>query len=982
MRTEHRRVETLMSPPKASPTTSIPSFQPGPRLYKSRIYRPCDFCVASQVACKIDISSPCELCFSHGRECTFVRIRGTTKTSDSWPLDSAGPLGLNLIFSRAKPHVDFIFVHGVKGGSQKTWSFKNDPSRYWPKYWLLLDPCLRETRVHSFGYASNLENGRLDLHDLAKSLLAEIHNSPLTGRESTSPLVLIGHSIGGLILKKLYSITRKDPFYSPLADRIRSIVFLATPHRVSGSEVADFVFAGSNGYENALEVNPTTIQLINEEFRCIPSSGNLDLHSFYETMPTPFRIFSKFLLSKPYATLGLVNETSAPLVATHYDMCRFESPEDPNYVLVRNALISITMKIKKEEEWKQSEPLRKYLGVDVPPEGSLQQYKKDQTEGSCQWLMGSEVFCNWRDIKRPAKSILWLHGQPGCGKSFLAAHAIQCLQDLELDCGYFFFHHGVKNFSTLDDCFRSLALQMALLNGGVARALSSMQRRNVCIVQDGPRLLWKAILAACMFFRRPCYWIIDALDEYPDQGLLCSLLADLDTTVPLRILLISRSTPDIWRDFSALPNLVEDSISPEYTKGDIALYVEKNIKMVYTNHVDRTELRNRVASTIVEKSEGNFLWASLVLNELANASSEADIDFILTEAHVDMDSLFERTPENPSAVSHGLDSSVSSSVFSLESTNTISTKPTTQELSEHEPGVDSIVDILTTDENLKSSYDMVLKSEKIDCAKFQRNFRRLLRQFSTDLRKELSDDLGQIPRFIRLRKGDITGRIWATIGDRTEGVSDLMRQEPIDDDAKRQRLVKYLSEHFPVTATSLDPINGLNEPGSASESDDSFAAESEHQYNKGLKYSPEFLKTSIRKSEAFDRLRIDFHCWASPGSHKPVEVAKTISRIIDEQDILLNFVSETTFTPRDHLMHASIEKGAPTGLLDRVKSTLEAYTRQPWDWWPLKQPLASDSSRLTWACVSFFSFMYSHFLFLSLVVTVGGSNVVIQGLQA
>lgn len=45
---------------------------PGPRNYKSRKYRPCDFCRARQVACKIEVAPPCQLCQSHGRECTFV----------------------------------------------------------------------------------------------------------------------------------------------------------------------------------------------------------------------------------------------------------------------------------------------------------------------------------------------------------------------------------------------------------------------------------------------------------------------------------------------------------------------------------------------------------------------------------------------------------------------------------------------------------------------------------------------------------------------------------------------------------------------------------------------------------------------------------------------------------------------------------------------------------------------------------------------
>lgn len=49
-----------------------PVLQPGPRKYKSRKERPCDFCRRRQVSCKIDVAPPCQLCQNHGRECTFV----------------------------------------------------------------------------------------------------------------------------------------------------------------------------------------------------------------------------------------------------------------------------------------------------------------------------------------------------------------------------------------------------------------------------------------------------------------------------------------------------------------------------------------------------------------------------------------------------------------------------------------------------------------------------------------------------------------------------------------------------------------------------------------------------------------------------------------------------------------------------------------------------------------------------------------------
>ncbi len=44
----------------------------GPRAYKSRKNRPCDFCRTRKAACKIAAAPPCALCQSYGRDCTFL----------------------------------------------------------------------------------------------------------------------------------------------------------------------------------------------------------------------------------------------------------------------------------------------------------------------------------------------------------------------------------------------------------------------------------------------------------------------------------------------------------------------------------------------------------------------------------------------------------------------------------------------------------------------------------------------------------------------------------------------------------------------------------------------------------------------------------------------------------------------------------------------------------------------------------------------
>lgn len=95
--------------------------------------------------------------------------------------DIKGPLGLNLLYKPSEPLVDFIFVHGLGGGSRKTWTKTADPYHYWPKEWLPRDPDFKNTRISSFGYIADWgarKDSVLEINDFAHSLLGEIKNNP------------------------------------------------------------------------------------------------------------------------------------------------------------------------------------------------------------------------------------------------------------------------------------------------------------------------------------------------------------------------------------------------------------------------------------------------------------------------------------------------------------------------------------------------------------------------------------------------------------------------------------------------------------------------------------------------------------------------------------------------------------------------------------------------------------------------------------
>lgn len=96
------------------------------------------------------------------------------------------PLGLTTIYKPLEKAIaDLVFVHGLGGGSRKTWSKHEDPALFWPQEWLPQDPGFRDVRIHTFGYDSNWETESiLNIHDFAKSLLEWIRDCPTIPRDS------------------------------------------------------------------------------------------------------------------------------------------------------------------------------------------------------------------------------------------------------------------------------------------------------------------------------------------------------------------------------------------------------------------------------------------------------------------------------------------------------------------------------------------------------------------------------------------------------------------------------------------------------------------------------------------------------------------------------------------------------------------------------------------------------------------------------
>jgi hypothetical protein len=118
-------------------------------------------------------------------------LRNRHKSDSS--ADNVGPLGLRILHLSAEPLVDLIFVHGLRGGSIKTWRKGDDPALYWPQNWLPADPDFQHANIHSFGYNADFSETKdsiLDVYDFGRALLGEMRTSPhMRNRKTVCSLI-------------------------------------------------------------------------------------------------------------------------------------------------------------------------------------------------------------------------------------------------------------------------------------------------------------------------------------------------------------------------------------------------------------------------------------------------------------------------------------------------------------------------------------------------------------------------------------------------------------------------------------------------------------------------------------------------------------------------------------------------------------------------------------------------------------------------
>ncbi|KAH6974886.1 hypothetical protein EDB80DRAFT_741253 [Ilyonectria destructans] len=188
---------------------------------------------------------------------------------------------------------------------------------------------------------------------------------------------------------------------------------------------------------------------------------------------------------------------------------------------------------------------------------ALKRKKGDRASGTCQWILGTEELTAWLGSEQTmeeggATHALWLHGNPGTGKSTMAIFLTEELSTAFFAKGgktlaYFFCDSGFENRKTATSIVRGLLLQLVRQHRQLLDYL--LPKYN-----ERGRELFKSFDALWAIFMDTVadqhtgrkYCIIDALDECDreSQGILLRQLRETfqsgNAPPNIRILVTSR----------------------------------------------------------------------------------------------------------------------------------------------------------------------------------------------------------------------------------------------------------------------------------------------------------------------------------------------------------------------------------------------------------------------------------------------------------
>ncbi|KAM0177136.1 hypothetical protein ACHAPF_004492 [Botrytis cinerea] len=616
----------------------------------------------------------------HSKSATTV-VPIDTELTEKFGLFHLNPVPVLPKNGESPYRIDIVALHGIKGDAFRTWTEKNEDGV--KNMWLRdqLPNELPGARIFSFGYDANVlfSRGTGTIEDFATNLLEDLVRERKDDSNQKRRIIFICHSMGGIVLKKALVKAVDNNLYKNTFDSTSAILFLATPHM--GSDETKIPLSVANFANGFLSVPMRLSGRVRDDLIMPLARGSHILRDVQQTFKDR-KLYEGILIAsfqeqvicaglkglivdKESALLHIPAERAVPIDRHHRNICRFSGPESKSYQRILGILKEYADEANSRiPEELTSEDKAVLSSIYYPELGQRRRNANNAYKDTCSWIFQNRSYLQWKDIQR---SLMWIKGKPGAGKSTLMAYILSNFRHRDprhLLLNFFFHGRGVPLQRSPEGMYRELMYQLYSQASPIREQLrksfvekkASGQLENDCVWSEDElkELLFNAI--TWIAHSQPVVLFVDALDEAGDDNarMLIDYFDDMKKRVSqdgdggsLRICVACRHYPNVSLSEGFEVNVENNNMS------DIAFFVNAQLDARIRNwNKDRvtTEGREDIEAAIVNKSLGVFQWVKLVVPMAAETFNDTeslkDVHVMLEKVQDDLAAVYENILTN------------------------------------------------------------------------------------------------------------------------------------------------------------------------------------------------------------------------------------------------------------------------------------------------------------------------------------------------
>jgi ankyrin repeat protein len=279
--------------------------------------------------------------------------------------------------------------------------------------------------------------------------------------------------------------------------------------------------------------------------------------------------------------------------------------------------------------------------------------KGTRVSGTCEWIRKEPNYQQWLEGSIP---LLWICGGPGKGKTMLSVFLVEELEQKK-SVIYYFCTNEDERRNNASAVLRSLLWQITRIHPDLAQhfltllGAGEIDAASTTVASlSSVETLWVMFTTICRDPRvSQLAFILDGLDECDKNSRdwlaskLYGLRTDLDPqhTHPPKIMIVSREIPLL----TLCSSIRLDPDHDGKIGKDVKSFVSERVQELWALARFDEKHRKDVESTLLERSEGTFLWIGFAITDLKTKRTLLEVERCLIDLPAGLPAFYGRMLE-------------------------------------------------------------------------------------------------------------------------------------------------------------------------------------------------------------------------------------------------------------------------------------------------------------------------------------------------